>query len=152
MAAATDQTVHTDLKVGHPPDIEVDCIHLKNGIYHLKDDTFQESRLLCQNRLPVKYGPKAPTPDRWLTFLHELLDDADIPTLQEYLGYRLIPSTKGQKMMLIVALARAARASPALGWCSSGSWGMPPATAASRKSRTTALPMQIWSILCFDKI
>ena len=32
----------------------------------------------------------------------KLLDDADIPTLQEYLGYCLIPSTKGQKMMLIV--------------------------------------------------
>ena len=47
----------------------------------------------CQNRLPVKYDPKAATPDRWLTFLHELLDDADIPTLQEYLGYCLIPST-----------------------------------------------------------
>ena len=30
------------------------------------------------------------------------MDDADIPTLQEYLGYCLIPSTKGQKMMLIV--------------------------------------------------
>ena len=41
---------------------------------------------LCQNRLPVKYAPKAPSPERWLTFLHELLDDADIPTLQEYLG------------------------------------------------------------------
>ena len=64
--------------------------------------SFQESRLFCQNRLPVKYDPKAPSPDRWLTFLHELLDEADIPTLQEYLGYCLIPSTKGQKMMLIV--------------------------------------------------
>ena len=50
----------------------------------------------------MKYDPKAPSPDRWLTFLHELLDEADIPTLQEYLGYCLIPSTKGQKMMLIV--------------------------------------------------
>ena len=50
----------------------------------------------------MRYDPKAPSPDRWLTFLHELLDDADIPTLQEYLGYCLIPSTKGQKMMLIV--------------------------------------------------
>ena len=68
----------------------------------MPDGTFQESRLFCQNRLPVKYVPKAPAPDRWLTFLHELLDDADIPTLQEYLGYCLIPSTKGQKMMLIV--------------------------------------------------
>ena len=44
-------------------------------------------------RQPVNYDPKAATPDRWLTFLHELLDDADIPTLQEYLGYCLIPST-----------------------------------------------------------
>ena len=50
----------------------------------------------------MKYDPKASSPDLWLTFLHELLDDADIPTLQEYLGYCLIPSTKGQKMMLIV--------------------------------------------------
>ena len=71
-------------------------------MYHLPDGSFQESRLFCQNRLPVRYDPKAASPDRWLTFLHELLDDADIPTLQEYLGYCLIPSTKGQKMMLIV--------------------------------------------------
>ena len=71
-------------------------------MYHLPDGSFQESRLFCQNRLPVRYDPKAATPDRWLTFLHELLDEADIPTLQEYLGYCLIPSTKGQKMMLIV--------------------------------------------------
>ena len=50
----------------------------------------------------MRYDPKAANPERWLTFLHELLDDADVPTLQEYLGYCLIPSTKGQKMMLIV--------------------------------------------------
>ena len=90
------------LAFSDPFPIEQDCIHLQNGVYHLPDGTFQESRLFCQNRLPVKYNPKAPAPDRWLTFLHELLDDADIPTLQEYLGYCLIPSTKGQKMMLIV--------------------------------------------------
>ena len=90
------------LAFSDPFPIEQDCIHLQNGVYHLPDGTFQESRLFCQNRLPVKYDPKAASPDRWLTFLHELLDDADIPTLQEYLGYCLIPSTKGQKMMLIV--------------------------------------------------
>ena len=90
------------LAFSDPFPIEQDCIHLQNGVYHLPDGSFQESRLFCQNRLPVKYDPKAPSPDRWLTFLHELLDDADIPTLQEYLGYCLIPSTKGQKMMLIV--------------------------------------------------
>ena len=90
------------LAFSDPFPIEQDCIHLQNGVYHLPDGSFQESRLFCQNRLPVRYDPKAPSPDRWLTFLHELLDDADIPTLQEYLGYCLIPSTKGQKMMLIV--------------------------------------------------
>ena len=90
------------LAFSDPFHIEQDCIHLQNGVYHLPDGSFQESRLFCQNRLPVRYDPKAASPDRWLTFLHELLDDADIPTLQEYLGYCLIPSTKGQKMMLIV--------------------------------------------------
>ena len=90
------------LAFSDPFPIEQDCIHLQNGVYHLPDGSFQESRLFCQNRLPVKYAPKAPTPDRWLTFLHELLDDADIPTLQEYLGYCLIPSTKGQKMLMLI--------------------------------------------------
>ena len=90
------------LAFSDPFPIEQDCIHLQNGVYHLPDGSFQESRLFCQNRLPVRYDPKAASPDRWLTFLHELLDDADIPTLQKYLGYCLIPSTKGQKMMLIV--------------------------------------------------
>ena len=79
-----------------------DRIALANGTLYL-DGTFQEGKPeIVRNRLPVKYDPKAASPDRWLTFLHELLDDADIPTLQEYLGYCLIPSTKGQKMMLIV--------------------------------------------------
>mgnify|MGYP000972321799 CR=1 FL=1 len=85
-----------------PLDIEVDCIHLKNGIYHLADGTFQESRLFCRNRLPVSYNPKAAKPERWLAFLNELLEPEDIPTLQEYLGYCLIPCTKGQKMMFLL--------------------------------------------------
>ena len=84
-----------------PLDIEVDCIHLKNGIYHLADGTFQESRLFCRNRLPVTYNPKAAKPERWLAFLNELLEPEDIPTLQEYLGYCLIPTNRGQVMMLL---------------------------------------------------
>ena len=85
-----------------PLDIEVDCIHLKNGVYHLADGTFQKSRLFCRNRLPVAYNSKAAKPERWLTFLNELLEPEDIPTLQEYLGYCLIPCTKGQKMMFLL--------------------------------------------------
>ena len=62
------------LAFSDPFPIEQDCIHLQNGVYHLPDGSFQESRLFCQNRLPVKYDPKAPSPERWLTYLHELLD------------------------------------------------------------------------------
>ena len=90
------------LAFSDPFPIEQDCIHLQNGVYHLPDGSFQESRLFCQNRLPVRYDPKAASPDRWLTFLHELLDDADIPTLQEFLGYCLLPTTKGQKMLMLI--------------------------------------------------
>ena len=35
-------------------------------------------------------------------FLSELLEPEDIPALQEYLGYCLIPSTKGQKMLMLI--------------------------------------------------
>ena len=56
------------LAFSDPFPIEQDCIHLQNGVYHLPDGSFQESRLFCQNRLPVKYDPKAASPDRWLTF------------------------------------------------------------------------------------
>ena len=90
------------LAFSDPFPIEQDCIHLKNGIYHLADGTFQESRLFCRNRLPVAYNPKAAKPERWLAFLNELLEPEDIPTLQEYLGYCLIPCTKGQKMMFLL--------------------------------------------------
>ncbi|MBE6891334.1 MAG: DNA primase, partial [Ruminococcaceae bacterium] len=56
----------------------------------------------CNNRMKVKYNPNAPQPQRWLHFLSDLLVPEDIPTLQEYLGYCLIPSTKGQKMLMLI--------------------------------------------------
>ena len=88
------------------PELERGESASQTGREHIPPRIFKEMTQLTkqkeQYRLPVKYDPKAASPERWLTFLHELLDDADIPTLQEYLGYCLIPSTKGQKMMLIV--------------------------------------------------
>ena len=42
------------LAFSDPFPIEQDCIHLQNGVYHLPDGSFQESRLFCQNRLPVR--------------------------------------------------------------------------------------------------
>ena len=82
-----------------PP--EQDRIHLSNGTL-LLNGTFTEGRpTIVRNRLPVVYNPHAPTPVTWLKFLDGLLHAEDIPTLQEFFGYCLIPSNKGQRMMVI---------------------------------------------------
>ena len=49
----------------------------------------------------MEYQPDAPAPTKWLEFLDGLLIPEDILTLQEYLGYLLIPSTKAQKMLVM---------------------------------------------------
>ena len=83
-----------------PLPIETDRIHVANGTYFM-DGSFITDKSYCNNRLTVAYNPDAPTPKRWLQFLSELLHPEDIPTLQEFIGYCLIPSNKGQRMMVI---------------------------------------------------
>lgn len=76
--------------------LELDRIHVANGVYYL-NGMFDPQKQFCRNRLNVKYNPNAPKPERWLKYLEDLLEKEDIPTIQEYLGYMLIPSNKGQK-------------------------------------------------------
>ncbi|MGM9659208.1 MAG: phage/plasmid primase, P4 family [Faecousia sp.] len=77
-----------------------DRIHMANGTLFL-NGSFSAEKDFCRNRLPVAYRPDAPEPTQWLHFLSQLLYPEDIPTLQEFFGYCLIPSTKGQKMLLL---------------------------------------------------
>ena len=77
-----------------------DRIHVANGTLFL-DGRFSEHKDFCRNRLPVAYHINAPQPVKWLHFLSQLLEPEDIPTLQEFMGYCLIPSTKGQKMLIL---------------------------------------------------
>ena len=81
--------------------LQTDRIHLANGTLFL-DGTFTEGKEYCRNRLTVAYKPDAAAPQCWISFLRELLDEEDIPTLQEYMGYCLIPTTKAQKMLMLV--------------------------------------------------
>lgn len=100
--AVTNLLAALKLTAYSPPlPIETDRIHVANGTYFL-NGSFTEDKAWCSNRLKVRYEPNAPKPERWLGFLSELLEPEDIPTLQEYLGYCLIPSTKGQKMLLLI--------------------------------------------------
>ena len=84
-----------------PLPIETDRIHVANGTYFM-NGSFTADKSYCNNRLTVAYNPDAPTPKKWLQFLSELLQPEDIPTLQEFLGYCLLPTTKGQKMLMLI--------------------------------------------------
>ncbi len=81
--------------------VQTDRIHVANGTLFL-DGSFTEEKTYCRNRLTVAYDPEAPFPEKWLQFLNELLIPEDILTLQEYMGYCLIPTTKAQKMLMLV--------------------------------------------------
>ena len=79
-----------------PLPIETDRIHVANGTYFM-DGRFTADKSYCNNRLTVSYNPDAPVPKRWLQFLSELLQEDDIPTLQEFLGYCCKHSTDWRK-------------------------------------------------------
>ena len=80
--------------------IQEDRIHVANGTLFLNGE-FRTEKEFCRNRLPIRYDPNAPQPVTWLRFLSDLLEPEDVLTLQEYLGYCLIPTNRGQVMMLL---------------------------------------------------
>jgi putative DNA primase/helicase len=84
-----------------PPEVVENEIHLLNGILKT-DGNFTPEQRFYTNRLNVEYDSSAPPPEKFTQFLSDLLEPDDIITLQEYLGYLLIPSTKGQAMLSII--------------------------------------------------
>lgn len=82
--------------------VDEDRIHFSNGTYCLTDRSFTPDKVFCLNRLPVSYVPDAPTPEKWLSFLDDLLYPEDIPALQEFMGYTFIPTNRAQVMMIII--------------------------------------------------
>ena len=87
----------------YAPDLPIqrDRIHVANGTLFL-NGTFSGEREFCRNRLPVAYHENAKQPETWLKFLSELLYPEDIPTLQEFMGYCFLPTTKAQKMLMLI--------------------------------------------------
>ena len=86
-------------KKDFPP--EEDRVHFRNGTLFL-DGHFEPGKTdIVRARIPIDYDPNAEKPELWLQFLDDLLDPEDILTLQEYLGYILLPTNKAQHMMLI---------------------------------------------------
>lgn len=77
------------------------CIHLQNGTLDTYDETFSPEKKFTTRRFQASYDPNAGEPTLFLDYLGQLLEPEDIVTLQEFLGYCLIPTTKAQKMMMI---------------------------------------------------
>lgn len=89
----------------------MDEIHVLNGVIKVdgregEPPTFVPGKRFCVNRLNIEYDPEIWRhqyyPGKFMDFLCGLLDVEDIQTLQEYLGYCLIPSTKAQKALFII--------------------------------------------------
>ena len=100
--ASLVEVVKLEAQTDHIP-LHPDRIHLANGWYDAKNHVFHRGEHdFCRFRLPVMYNPNpTPTP-RWDAFLEELLEPGDILTLQEFMGYCLIPTTKAQKMLILI--------------------------------------------------
>ena len=78
-----------------------DEIHVQNGTLRTDGNFLAGRPEIVRSRFPIDYNPQAGKPVVWLRFLSNLLYPEDIPTFQEYIGYCLIPSTKGQRMMIL---------------------------------------------------
>ena len=77
-----------------------DRVLLADGTLWLEGG-FTEEKYFCRNRFPIYYNRNARC-ERWEAFLRELLYEEDVCTLQEYLGYCLIPTTRAQRMLMLV--------------------------------------------------
>ena len=80
---------------------QTDRVHVQNGTVFLDGSFIEAKNEIVRSRFPVRFNPKVKKPERWLRFLSDLLRPEDIPTLQEFIGYCLIPSNAGQKMLVI---------------------------------------------------
>ncbi len=52
--------------------------------------------------MPHNFDPTVGEPTQFIAFLETLFQPDDIPTIQEYLGYCLLPNTKAQKALFII--------------------------------------------------
>lgn len=85
-----------------PPPLKHDIVYLRNTALKV-DETgvYEVNAGFTVNRLSVDYNPEA-TCSLWNKFLHDLLYDEDVLTLQEFIGYCLIPTTVAQKALIII--------------------------------------------------
>lgn len=83
------------------PQADPTKIYVQGGCVTL-DGVYHADRYITQNRLDVEYDPAAQPPAVFLDYVNALLEPEDVLTLQEFLGYCCIPTTKAQKMLFLI--------------------------------------------------
>ena len=80
-------------------------IAVQNGVLDVENVTLSEfnPQEMPFYRIPIKYNPN-PEPSKlenWLTFLNQVVEKEDIPLLQEWFGYCLLPDYRFHKALWI---------------------------------------------------
>ena len=84
--------------IGLPPLYK---IAFENAYYDVEKGKLNDcDSFFTLNRIPHKHEPSATCPT-WLRFIDGLFEESDIPVIQEYLGYLLIPNTLAQTSLFI---------------------------------------------------
>lgn len=88
------------------PKIKENVINCKNTSLSIDFKTAEISETnnsdFILNKINADYLQTADEPTKWISFLQDLLEPTDILTLQEYLGYCLVPTTRGQTALFII--------------------------------------------------
>ena len=85
-------------------------LNLRNGLYHVLDDTFRAHTpdYFSTVQLKVSYAPDAQCP-QFLKYLESMLGMEEIALVQEIFGYLLIPVNKAQKSFVFVGAPNAGK-------------------------------------------
>lgn len=91
----------------------LDLLACRNGLLHIPTRTLHPStpNFFTLNGVDVAFDPQAPAPVEWLKFLKSVWSDdqESIDTLQELLGYFLIPDTRFQKIGMVIGPKRSGK-------------------------------------------
>jgi len=87
----------------HPFKIDPNLIPFLNGVFNLPKMEFIEGMTMTYPYcLPVSLMKNFGSMPNFTKWLHDLFEDEDIPTIQQFLGYCLVPSNKAQKSLFLV--------------------------------------------------
>ena len=87
------------MEAGRPDPYKIQFENISFDVSHGKLEPCDEFFTL--HRIPHNYDASAKCPT-WDRFIHELFYDEDLPIVQEYLGYCLVPNTLAQTALFIV--------------------------------------------------